>query len=144
MQYSSFKHKALDLKGSKGLVYTAFSKHYFYYRMHISKYVLEKSKVPLNPFLLFDYFLLDSVDRETVRDANNSLVIRADELWVFGPVSNGVLAEILLGKKLNKTIKSFKIASSSQIIPILLKDIEMEEDVKEFKSLIVNISEGQT
>lgn len=108
MQYSSFKHEALDLKGSKGLVYTAFSKHYFYYRMHISKYVLEKSKVPLNPFLLFDYFLLDSVDRETVRDANNSLVIRADELWVFGPVSNGVLAEILLGKKLNKTIKSFK------------------------------------
>lgn len=28
---------------------------------------------------IFDYFLLDSVDRDLVRDANNSVVLRSDE-----------------------------------------------------------------
>ena len=56
-----FKHEALELTEDKSLVYTAMSKHLFYYRMHISKYVIEQHKVPLNPFMIFDYFLLDSV-----------------------------------------------------------------------------------
>ena len=59
-----FKHKALKLKENKSLVYTAMSKHFFYYRMHISKYVIEQHKVPLNPFMIFEYFMLDSVDRD--------------------------------------------------------------------------------
>src|ERR1700722_1523275 len=102
MSNALFSHEALSLNGSKPLVYTAMSKHYFYFRMHISRYVLEQGKVPLNPFMLFDYFLLDSVERDLVRDANNSVVLRADQIWVFGPISNGVLAEILLARKANK------------------------------------------
>lgn len=96
MDIHFFEHAALDLKGNCDLVYTAMSKHLFYYRMHISRYVLDQGKVPLNPFMLFDYFLLDSIDRDAVRRANNSIVLRADEIWVFGPISNGVLSEILI------------------------------------------------
>jgi hypothetical protein len=129
-----FKHEALNLNSDKILVYTAMSKYLFYYRMHISKYVLENSGVPLNPFMIFDYFLLDSVDRNLVREGNNNLVKRADEVWIFGNVSNGVLAEIKIAKELGKNIKYFKIEKPHNIIPISLKEVKMEDDVLEFKN----------
>jgi len=136
MNTPSFSHEALSLDGSKKLVYTAMSKHYFYFRMHISRYVLEKGKVPLNPFMLFDYFLLDSVERDLVRDANNSVVLRSDEIWIFGPISNGVLAEILLAQKANKPISYFKIEKPHKITLIQEDAIEMEDEVEQFKSLL--------
>jgi hypothetical protein len=131
-----FSHEAICLEGNRPLVYTAMSKHIFYYRMHISRYVLEQGKVPLNPFMLFDYFLLDSIDRDLVRSANNSVVLRADEIWVFGHVSNGVLAEILLAKKANKPVSFFRLEKPQRIIPIQEDDVEMEEEVGRFKSLV--------
>lgn len=131
-----FSHTALSLQGQKKLIYTAFSKHHFYYRMFISRFVLENGYVPLNPFMLFDYFLLDSLDRDLVRDANNSIVIRADEMWVFGPISNGVLAEIMLAKNHAKPISFFKIQNPHRLHPILPEETEMEEDVKSFHHII--------
>lgn len=136
MNASTFSHESLSLDGSQPLVYTAMSKHYFYFRMHISRYVLEQGKVPLNPFMLFDYFLLDSVERDLVRDANNSVILRADQIWVFGPISNGVLAEIVLASRANKPISYFKIEKSREILPILHDEIEVEEEIEQFKSLI--------
>lgn len=121
-----FSHAAQSLEGKRELVYTAMSKHYFYYRMHISRYVLEQGYVPLNPFMLFDYFLLDSIDRNFIRDANNAIVLRADHIWVFGPISNGVLAEILLAKQANKAISYFTIAHPHKIIPAHESSTEME------------------
>ena len=136
VENSSFSHEALALKGNRELIYTAMSKHYFYYRMHISRYVLEQGKVPLNPFMLFDYFLLDSVDRDDVRDANNSVVLRSDEIWVFGPISNGVLSEILLAKKANKPIRYFRIEPPHTIVPLVNEELEMEEEIEQYRSLI--------
>jgi hypothetical protein len=132
----SFEHEALSLAGQKRLVYTAFSKHYFYYRVGISRFVLEKGFVPLNPFMLFDYFLSDSVDRDLVREANNSIVQRADEVWVFGPISNGVLAEILLAKSRDKPLLFFKIEKPHLLLPISAKETEMEEEVKNHHHLV--------
>lgn len=128
----SFAHPALHQVQPKPLIYTAMSKHLFYYRMQISKFVLEESGVPLNPFMIFDYFLADSVDRDLVRSGNNTVVMRCDEVWVFGDVSNGVLAEILLAKKHGKTIKYFAIEKPHNIIPIAKHSVKMEDDVKEF------------
>jgi hypothetical protein len=131
---NEFKHGALNLRDDKNLVYTAMSKHLFYYRAQISKFVLENGGVPLNPFMIFDYFLADSVDRDLVRQGNNNIVKRVDEIWVFGTVSNGVLAEIKIAKELGKVIKYFKIEKPHNIIPADVQDVEMEEDVKEFKN----------
>lgn len=132
----SFEHKALNLKNKKPFIYTAMSKHLFYFRMHISKFVLEQDKIPLNPFMIFEYFMLDSVDRDLVREANNNLVMLCDELWVFGCVSNGVLSEIKIFKEMNRPVKYFKIKNSLKIIPISKEDVEMEEEVKDFKNLL--------
>ena len=133
----NFNHPALNLSETWPLVYTAMSKHLFYYRMYISKFVLEHEKVPLNPFMLFDYFLLDSIKRDIVRQANNAVLMRADEVWVFGPVSNGVLSEILIAQKTSKPVFYFQIQKPHNIMPVVLEeDIEMEADVKDHKHLI--------
>src|SRR6185369_4173551 len=128
-----FSHDALLLRNDKNRVYTAMSNHLFYYRMHISKYVIEKGGVPLNPFMIFDYFLLDSVDRNLIREGNNNLVKRADEVWVFGRISNGVLAEIKIAKGLGKVIRYFKLEKPHAIIRISPEEAEMEDEVKDFK-----------
>ncbi|MFA4942289.1 MAG: hypothetical protein WC564_01465 [Patescibacteria group bacterium] len=133
----SFTHQALNLDNDKPLVYTAMSKYLFYYRMHISKYVLEQGYVPLNPFMVFDYFLLDTVDRDVVREANNNLVKRADEVWVFGSVSDGVLAEIKIALNSKRIVRYFKIEKSKSIIPISPEEVEMEDEVKEFRNDLI-------
>lgn len=132
-----FSHEALLVRSDKNLVYTAMSKHFFYYRMHISKYVIEQKAVPLNPFMIFDYFLLDSVDRDLIREGNNNLVKRADELWVFGQISNGVFAEIKIAKELGKIIRYFKIEKPHAIVPISPEEVEMEDEVKDFKHELI-------
>jgi hypothetical protein len=83
------KHK---INNDKKLVYLA------YFDKHIMKFVLENGCVPLNPYAV-GYFLLDTVPRDIIREANNTLVKRADEIWVFGKISDGVLAEIKLANK---------------------------------------------
>ena len=133
---NKFSHEVLKLNHHKPLIYTAMSKHLFYYRMFISKFVLEKGGVPLNPFMIFDYFLTDSVDRNVIREANNNLVKRSDELWVFGTISNGVLAEIQIAQLQRKPIKYFKISDSLQIIPANNNEIELEKEIQSFKDSI--------
>lgn len=128
-----FSHGALALTESKPLVYTAMSKHLFYYRFFISSFVLKEGAVPLNPFMVFDYFLADQVERDLVREGNNNIVMRSDETWVFGPISNGVLAEIQIAKKLNKPIRYFKIEKPHAIVSCDIKDVEMEDDVASYR-----------
>lgn len=134
---TEFSHKALDLKeNKKPLVYTAMSKHLFYMREHISRFVLEQGAVPLNPFMLTNYFLGDSVDRDVVRQANNVVVDRSDEIWQFGPVSDGALAEIVQAKKAKKAVRYFKIENSRYISEIQKSEVEMEDDIVEHRELL--------
>jgi hypothetical protein len=116
------------------LVYPAYSKLNFYFRQHISKFVLENNAVPLNPFMISDYFMLDTVDRDLVRTANNSLVKRIDEIWVFGQVRNGVLAEIKLAKQRNKPIRYFEIIKSRDIVEITKDNVVFEDDLEKYRS----------
>lgn len=109
------------------LIYPAFSKHLFYFRMHISKYVLENDNVPLNPFMIHEYFLLDTIERDKIRASNNTLVERADEVWVFGKLSDGVMAEIKMAKSLRKHIRYFEVIDSKDIKEISETEAKMEE-----------------
>jgi len=78
---------------------------------------------PLNPFMIFDYFLLDTLPRDKVRLANNNLIMRADEVWVIGDISDGVAAEIKLAKRENKKIRYF----STDDLPKRLKKVKKED-----------------
>ncbi len=89
-----------NLQEEKRLVYTAQSCKNFHQRMLICKHVFEQGAVPLNPFNVFGYYLYELVERNEVRNANNNLLKRCDEVWVYGEISNGVLAEIQMFQKL--------------------------------------------
>jgi hypothetical protein len=132
----AFNHPALNVQNDKPLVYTAMSKHLFYYRMFISVFVLENGGVPLNPFMVFDYFLLDAVDRDLVREGNNNLVKRCDEIWVFGAVSNGVLAEIQIAHEQSKPVRYFAIEKPHKIVEISKDAAEMEDEVVSMRHLL--------
>lgn len=114
----------------KKLVFTPMSKKLAYFRDHVMKFVFQNNCVPLNPFVV-GYFLLDTVPRETIYEANFTLVKRADEIWVFGNISDGVMAEIKLGKKMNKPIRYFKVIDSKEIKEIAKEEAEFEDDVQE-------------
>jgi len=119
-------HRSLKLNKKKKVVYTAMSKKTAYLKHHISKFVLKKKAVPLNPFMLFDYFLLDTVKRDEIREANNNLIRISDEIWVFGPISDGVLAEIQIATKLKKPVKYFAVTSNGKFTEKNITEAEIE------------------
>lgn len=129
---NSFKHRALDLQEKKPIVFTALSKRYFYMRMFIVKFVLEQGKVPVNPFMAFDYYLADMVDRDVVRNANNNLVAIADEIWVFGSISNGVMVEIKQAKERKKKVRYFAIENDKDFKETSPKELTFEDGMEKF------------
>jgi hypothetical protein len=111
-------------------VFTAQSKSYFYCKEVICEFVFKKDMLPVNPFMIFGYFLNDRVDRDLIRRANNHLISMCDELWVFGDIANGVLFEIILATNLNKPIRYFSIATqSNEIVEVTLKDLTFEDEL---------------
>ncbi len=132
-------HPRLRFKKEYKIVYPAYSKRNFFWQMHISKFCLENKRIPLNPFMLFRYFLSDAVKRQTVYDANSKIVELCDEVWVFGEVSDGVLAEIKQKKSQGSKIKYFKLSKSDPFvfrkIPVSLVMFENKE-LEKFRGLL--------
>ena len=91
----------------KPVVFAAMSKRSFYLREHIIKFILEQDCTPTSAFMMYSYFLLDTVDRGRLIEANNDLIRRSDELWVFGDISDGVCEEIKLATELALPIRFF-------------------------------------
>jgi len=110
------------------------SKHSFYFRRHAVKFVLEQGYAPISQFGIFDYFITDAVDRDLVRKANNNLIRISDELWIFGPISDGILAEIKLVKQWGKPIKYFKIINSKETKEIPKNEVEFEKGLEKFSN----------
>ena len=98
-----------DIQSYKKVVFTAMSKRNFYMREHIIKFVVEKGFTPTCAFMMYSYFLLDTVDRQALISANNELIRRSDVLWVFGEISDGVEKEIELAESLGLPVAYFHI-----------------------------------
>jgi hypothetical protein len=80
-------HPASSLFDRRPVVFTAHSAESAYLRERICAYVLNEGAIPINPWMVGGYFLYGLVDKSAVRRANNNLLMRSDELWVFGPAS---------------------------------------------------------
>jgi hypothetical protein len=113
------------------VVFTAQSKLQFYCRDAICEFVFNQGAVPVNPFRLYEYFLGDRVDRDFIRQANNNLIRKCDELWVFGEtIADGVLFEILYAKKLKMLVKFYTVDSRADIIKeVSVRELTFEEEV---------------
>ncbi|MFC1877732.1 hypothetical protein ACFL2E_10755 [Thermodesulfobacteriota bacterium] len=130
------------------IIFTAQSKLHFYCRDAICEFVFNQGAVPVNPFRLYEYFLGDRVDRDRIRQANNNLIRKCDELWVFGEtIADGVLFEILYAKKLKMPVKYYTVDSRADLIKeISENELKFEEEVytstgMKHKELIEQISE---
>jgi hypothetical protein len=80
---SEFNHVAKNLQEEKKVVFTAQSCKNFHQRMLICKHAFEKGAIPINPFNVFGYYLYELVERDLVRNGNNNLMKRCDELWLY-------------------------------------------------------------
>lgn len=134
-----FSHPAMNLQEKKPIVFTALSKKYFYMRMLIVKYVLQNNCVPINPFMSFDYYLVDTVGRDVVRNANNNLLAIADELWVFGSISNGVMAEIRQAQSMKKPTRFFAIENDQDISETQNNELLFEDGMENFREELANL-----
>ncbi|MDO4922007.1 MAG: hypothetical protein Q4E64_09320 [Phascolarctobacterium sp.] len=112
------------------IVFTAHSKTSFYAKNIICEHVFKNNAIPINPYRSFGYFLDDRVERNLVRQANNQMVIKCDELWVYGRISDGVLFEIVNALKFNKPIRFFTIGTHiNDIREIKIDDLKFEPEV---------------
>lgn len=109
-------HPRLRFNKEYPLVYTAYSKKNFYWQVHINKFCLLRKTVPLNPFMLFRYFLGDAVHRDSVYAANQNIIRICDELWTFGEISDGVLKEIKFKKSKKEPVKHFELIKSNPFV----------------------------
>lgn len=134
---AEFNHVAKDLQQDKKVVFTAQSCKNFHQRMLICKHAFEQGAVPVNPFNLFGYFLYELVDRDLVRSGNNNLLSRCDELWVYGEISDGVLAEIQMFKEIGKPMRFFDISNlPAEVKEISKKNLVFEDNIKQYKGSI--------
>ncbi len=108
--YELVRLKQSSTKKTK-TIFTAQSKKFFYCKDVICEFVFDNGYIPINPFQVFGYFLNDRVDRHLVRKGNNELISRCDELWIFGPIADGVLFEIARAYELKIPIKFFSIGT---------------------------------
>lgn len=91
----------------------------------ICKYVIKKGHVPVNYFTSFMHFVNEIADFSTMIDSINSLIVRCNELWAFGEVSEGMWYEIKMSKELGLPVKYFSI----QKLPKGVREIS-ENEVK--------------
>ena len=73
------------------LVYTALPKYLAGMDHFIARYVFGEGAVPLTPYQ-YPMWLLDSVERDTIRAACGVYLDRSDECWVFA-ADNGVFMD---------------------------------------------------
>jgi hypothetical protein len=115
------------LRHPKKLVYIAISNRNFYWRMHITKFVLDEGYVPINPFMMFDYYLMHTVSKRLVREAINNLMARCDEVWIFGRLSLGVKVQSGIAKRLRKPMRYYDIADLPERCVRISEKLAQEE-----------------
>ena len=135
---------------SRKVVFAAQSKQSFYCRNAVCEYIFNHDCIPVNPFRIFGYFLDERVDRRLVRNGNNEMISRCDELWVFGQISDGVLFEIALCRRLGKPVRYFTISAiAKEIKELKPEDLVFEPEVhkhqvkREDLLKLVSMSKGE-
>lgn len=115
------------LRRPKKVVYVAMSNRNFHWRMHVTKYILDEGCVPVNPFMLFDYYLMHTVNKEVVREAMNNLLAKCDEVWTFGGMSLGVKVQVGIAKRLKKPLRFYDISELPERVVRISENLAQEE-----------------
>jgi hypothetical protein len=113
---------------AKSVVFISQSAANMCWSRFLCKFVLEKGHVPVNYFTVFNQFIYEIADQSTMIDSINSLIIRCDELWTFGEISEGMWFEVKMCKELGMPVKHFNIHKlPREINEITEKQLEYQE-----------------
>lgn len=136
----SAQHIADTLRDETRVVFTAQSAKNFHQRMLICRHVFEQGYTPINPFTNFGYYLYELVERNLVRQGNNTLMRRADELWVYGDISDGVASEIRFAHELRMPIRYFSIENlPDSPVETTLDKLPFETDAKSARDNLLRL-----
>lgn len=114
----------------RNLVYITYSKNWFYVRETLSQYTVEQGAAAVNPFMNYGYYLNDTVKRDEVVECCHQLIRSAEELWVFGPISESSLTDIVVAVMEGKKIRFFSIPDkASEIYELRMEEISFEREV---------------
>ncbi|MBU0953059.1 MAG: hypothetical protein KKA90_01405 [Nanoarchaeota archaeon] len=93
---------------SKKTVYALFSRLNRKHKIHISKFVLDQGAIPSFPTIVEDFYNTKPLTTvETIAERKDAIVRRADEVWVFGEISDDILDDVLLARRLGKKLRYF-------------------------------------
>lgn len=110
------------------VVYTAIPKSLHFAHQFILQDVIERGCAPITPYGI-TFWLLDTVDRDKIREVNTTYVRTADEVWAYGTpddiggehsigdglnTTDGVIAETELALESNTPVRVFELDVDTQ------------------------------
>lgn len=128
----SMKH--LRIKAGKRtprkMVYVTHSKNWFYVREAVMQFAVEQGVAAVNPYMNYGFYLNGAVGKDEIVECCHQFIRTADELWVFGPISEAILTDIAVAVMEGKAVHFFSISEhASKIHELPLEDIIFEREV---------------
>lgn len=71
------------------------------------RFVVSKKRVPIAPHLLFPQFVSEATERGLAMKLDYLLLLRCDEVWAFGEITEGMSAEIEMAADEDKRVRYF-------------------------------------
>ena len=117
-------------KTDRPLVYVTHSKNWFYARETVMQFAVEQGAAAVNPFMNYGFYLNGMTDKGSITECCHQLIRFCEELWVFGPVSEAIMTDIVVAVMAHKTVRFFSISEQvSQIHELEIRDVIFEREV---------------
>lgn len=131
----------MDKKLTPSLVYTAMPKYLAAFDSYIGAHVYHHNCYPITPFM-YPPWMLDIVERDSIREANSRYIEVADEVWVYSTkaglftdavagargldIHDGVKREIEQAEELEMNIEYWLVDEDTQQIHHLTEEGNLE------------------
>lgn len=117
-------------RSQKKSVYITHSRSWFYVREMLTNYAVQKGTAPLDPFMNYGFYLNGAAAREDIMACCHQMIRNCDEVWVFGPISETMLTDIMVALWEGKPIHFYSIGEQiSDLNEITVDDIIFEREV---------------
>ncbi|MBI4020165.1 MAG: hypothetical protein HY367_02435 [Candidatus Aenigmarchaeota archaeon] len=102
-------HEKLGL-GEKRTVYVLMSKNTNQSKAHITKFVIDQGCIPSYPAMIADYSHYAKEHMDTKNVASDAILMRCNEVWVFGDADDHMREEIKVSHRLGKSVRYFDVS----------------------------------
>ena len=117
-------------RSHKKSVYITHSRSWFYMREMLTNYAVKEGTAPLDPFMNYGFYLNGTAAREEIMACCHQMIRNCDEVWVFGPISEAMLTDIMVALWEGKPIHFYSIGEQvSDLKEITVDDIIFEREV---------------